>query len=135
MSMAKNREEGEEVQADQLTLLCDGVNCATIARAQMTQMLALYFEHCKREALHPHEGLVQGIEHSIRTVHVGHGKVCLDLTGRCLRDEDLLVLNCAFVQWHLANDTAEGATATATDTSTYGDSTASATCMRFVQFS
>lgn len=137
---AENTEEGGEVRVapDQLILVCEeGV---TRARAQMRQLLTVYFQHCKRLPCVPHEGLVQGIEYSIRTAHVGYaqGCVCLDLAGRSLRDAELIDLNSAFVQWHLANDTCsttDGAAATAADTSAHGDATASATCMRLVQCS
>jgi len=96
---------GEEAAAEesalpleQLELLCEGV---TAARQQMRRLLALYCAHCAREATAPHEGLVQGIEHSVRTAHVGgEGKVCLNLSSRALRDTELLMLNAALLPRH-----------------------------------
>ena len=73
------------------------------AARQMHQLLSLYLAHCSSHATGPHEGLVQGIKDSVRTAHAGsHREVCLDLSGRGLRDAELEALNCALGDFHSA---------------------------------
>ena len=73
------------------------------AARQMHQLLSLYLAHCSSHATGPHEGLVQGIKDSVRTAHAGSlREVCLDLSGRGLRDAELEALNCALGDFHSA---------------------------------
>ena len=73
------------------------------AARQMHQLLSLYLDHCSSHATGPHEGLVQGIQDSVRSAHAGSlREVCLDLSGRGLRDAELEALNCALGDFHSA---------------------------------
>jgi len=117
--------DGEEQSVVGLMLLREGV---TLARHQLRELLAIYFAHCTREECAPHEGLVQGIEHSIRTATAK--EVSLDLSGRRLRDAELFMLNAATLHWHATRCSLSSAELTASQSPS-----AAACCVRVVDVS